>query len=98
MRRILPAAFLVAAVVALVVGVGELAILFALVAAFTVLADLWIRIAMSSQRDRDVEEDARERYAREGRWPDEPAPPSDGPRDPHRRGRPTGSGRRRTRR
>jgi hypothetical protein len=36
-----------------------------------VLANLFLRLGLSSERDREHEESARDYFARHGRWPDE---------------------------
>jgi Flp pilus assembly protein TadB len=40
-------------------------------AAVVALANLWIRLAFQSERDREREAEARETFARTGRWPKE---------------------------
>ncbi|MHB1999418.1 MAG: hypothetical protein ACYCSI_04430 [Solirubrobacteraceae bacterium] len=69
MRVLLPVALVVAGAllvalsVSLVVGVALIAL-----AVFTVLTNILIRLAISSQDDRDREAEARERYTQTGRW------------------------------
>lgn len=68
-RIVFPIALLLAGVllialsVSLVVGVA-----LVVLALFTVLTNFLIRLAISSQDDRDREAAARERYAKTGRW------------------------------
>lgn len=56
-------ALLIALSVSLVVGVALIVL-----AIFTVMTNVLIRLAISSQDDRDEETQARERYVRTGRW------------------------------
>lgn len=78
----LPAAILVAGVVLLVVG-GEVAtgigIVFIGSAFLVALFNAFIRLAGSSQDDRDREAAAREEFARTGRWPAPPPGREEGP-------------------
>lgn len=67
----IPGALLLAAVVAAAISSLALAGAFLAAAVVAVVADLWIRLGMSSQEDRDVEARARRYFARRGRWPDE---------------------------
>jgi len=71
----LPAAIAVAGVILLVLG-GDAArgagIVLIGVAALVVLANLFMRLALSSERDREREDAQRGYYSRRGRWPDEP--------------------------
>jgi drug/metabolite transporter (DMT)-like permease len=73
----LPAATAVAGVVLVIVG-DDIArgagIVLIGVAALVVLANLFIRLALSSERDRGREQQRRRFFARHGRWPDEPPP------------------------
>ena len=68
-RVLLPIALVVAGAaliafsVSLVVGVALIVL-----AIFTVMTNVLIRLAISSQDDRDQEAAARDRYARTGRW------------------------------
>ena len=70
----LPAAIALAGVVLLVVGgdaergAGVVLIGSALM---VVLANLFLRLGLSSERDREDEEAGREFFARHGRWPDD---------------------------
>jgi hypothetical protein len=71
-----PAAIAVAGVVAIVVGHGETAAAGAGVGLVIVAIIVWMinwlyRIGVSSNRDREREEEAREYFDRHGRWPDE---------------------------
>jgi hypothetical protein len=43
------------------------------VAALVVLANLLLRLGLSSERDREREEERRRFFSRRGRWPDDPA-------------------------
>ncbi len=91
-RVVLPGLLLLAAVVVAIVGPRDLAPGLVAAAAVVVVADLFIRVAILSQRDRDRESDARQRFRRSGRWPDDDgsAPSDDAApdsRDPHRRRR-----------
>jgi hypothetical protein len=45
------------------------------VAALVVLANVFMRLAISSQRDREVEEERRRSFSRRGRWPGERSRP-----------------------
>ncbi|MHB1538752.1 MAG: hypothetical protein ACYCUM_13450 [Solirubrobacteraceae bacterium] len=56
-------ALLIAFSISLVVGVALIVLAF-----FSVLTNFLIRLAISSQDDRDQEAAARERYVRTGRW------------------------------
>jgi hypothetical protein len=67
----IPAVLLLAAVVATVAGVPELGGAFLGAAVVAVIADLWIRLGIRSQDDRDDEARARRFFARRGRWPGE---------------------------
>jgi hypothetical protein len=68
----LPAATAVAGVVLVIVG-GDAArgagIVLVGVAGLVVLANLMIRLGMSSQEDRDREEERRRYFSEHGRWP-----------------------------
>ena len=70
----LPAAIAVAGVILLVVG-GDAArgagIVLIGVAALVVLANLFMRLALSSERDREREDAQRSYFSRRGRWPDD---------------------------
>ena len=71
----LPAAIAAAGVVFLIVGEGEndqgAGIALIGVALTVLLLNLALRLGVSSERDRDAEEAAREHLDRTGRWPDE---------------------------
>lgn len=59
---------------AIVVGVAVslvLAAVFLAAAVMAVVADLWIRLGIDSQDDRDVEARARRYFVRRGRWPED---------------------------
>jgi hypothetical protein len=75
-----PAAMAIAGVVAL--GIGGSAAGFGVViigfAAIVLLINVLFRVSLLSNRERDAEEQAREHYARHGRWPDEPGPGATG--------------------
>jgi len=70
----LPAATAVAGVVLIALG-GDAArgagIVLVGAAALVVQANLLMRLASSSQRDREVEEERRRSFSRRGRWPGE---------------------------
>jgi hypothetical protein len=71
----LPVAIAVAGLVLLVVG-GDAArgagIVLIGVAALVVLANVLMRLALSSERDREREEARRQSFSRSGRWPNDP--------------------------
>jgi hypothetical protein len=71
----LPAAITAAGVVLLLVGTGENAqgagIALIGCAVLVVMANLFLRLGIRDQRDREREEEAREHLDRTGRWPDE---------------------------
>jgi hypothetical protein len=69
LRVLLPAALVVVGVVLLVVGAWALAVAFVLAAGFILVADWMIRLAITSQDDREGEQRARRRFRRTGRWP-----------------------------
>lgn len=66
---VIAGAVLIASSASLVVGVALIVLAF-----FTVLTNFLIRLAISSQEDRDREAAARERYVKTGRWS---SPPED---------------------
>lgn len=71
-----PAVIAVAGVVAIVIGHGKNAAAGAGVGLVIVALIVWMvnwlyRIGVSSNRDREREEEAREYFDRHGRWPDE---------------------------
>lgn len=69
----LPAAIAVAGVVCLELGgtaAGAGVVLIGS-AAIVLLINVLFRMSLTSNRDREAEERARERFEREGRWPDE---------------------------
>jgi hypothetical protein len=76
-RTGLPAVLVLAAGIVLVVGPRGLAPGLLATAMFVIVADWIIRIAFSSQTDRDVEASARRRFARSGRWPEDEATGTD---------------------
>jgi hypothetical protein len=69
----LPAAILVAGIVVIAVGSGAstkvLGIVLVGVALLVFGVNVLARLTISSQVDRDREQQARERFTREGRWP-----------------------------
>ncbi|WP_022927015.1 hypothetical protein [Patulibacter americanus] len=67
----IPGVLLALGVIAAVVVSTELAVVFVGAAVVAVVADLWIRLGISSQGDRDREQGARDAFRRRGRWPDE---------------------------
>jgi hypothetical protein len=71
----LPAAIAAAGVVLLIVGDGENAqgagIALIGVAIVVVILNVFLRLGVSSERDRAREEAAREHFDRTGQWPDE---------------------------
>lgn len=74
-RIALPAAIAAAGVVLLVTGAGEneqgAGVALIGCAVMVVLLNVFIRIGVRDQRDRDREDEAREHFGRTGRWPDE---------------------------
>ena len=71
----LPAGIAAAGVVLLIVGDGEndqgAGVALIGVALVVMLLNLFLRLGISSTRDREREEAAREHYDRTGRWPDD---------------------------
>jgi len=71
----LPAAIAAAGVVLLVTGEGEndqgAGVALIGCAVMVVLLNVFLRIGVADQRDRDREDAAREDFGRTGRWPDE---------------------------
>lgn len=67
----IPLALLALAVIASVVVSLALGAVFLGAAVVAVVADLWIRLGISSQDDRDDEARARRTFRRRGRWPSE---------------------------
>jgi hypothetical protein len=71
----LPATIAAAGVVLLIAGEGEndqgAGIALIGVAFVVLFLNLFLRLGVSSNRDREAEEAAREHYDRTGRWPDE---------------------------
>jgi hypothetical protein len=71
----IPAAIAAAGLVFLIAGEGEndqgAGIALIGVALVVMLLNLALRLGVSSERDRDAEEAAREHFDRTGRWPDE---------------------------
>ena len=68
-RIALPALLGVAGVVLLVAGEAVLGAALLIVAVLVIAANLWMRLGLSSQADRDREASAREEFLRTGRWP-----------------------------
>ena len=70
-----PAAIAAAGVVVLIVGSGEndqgAGIALIGVAFVVVILNAFLRLGVSSERDREREEAAREHFSRTGRWPDD---------------------------
>jgi hypothetical protein len=71
-----PAAIAIAGLVAIVIGHGETAAAGAGVGLVLVAICVWMinwmyRMSVDSNRDRELEEEAREYFDRHGRWPDE---------------------------
>jgi hypothetical protein len=71
-----PALIAIAGVVAIVIGHGKTAAAGAGVGLVIVAIIVWMvnwmyRLSVQSNRERDREEEAREYFARHGRWPDE---------------------------
>lgn len=60
---VLAGALLIALSGPIVVGIGMIVLAF-----FTVMTNILIRLAMSSQDDRDLEARARERFSKTGSW------------------------------
>ena len=69
----LPLAMVVAGVIALGMGDEEAGFGVVLIgsAAIVLLINVLFRLSIRSNKEREAEERARERYEREGRWPDE---------------------------
>jgi hypothetical protein len=71
----LPAAIAAAGVVLLVTGAGEneqgAGVALIGCAVMVLLLNVFLRIGMSDERDREREDEAREHFGRTGRWPDE---------------------------
>lgn len=65
----IPLALVVLAVVAAVAVSPMLALVFAGAALVAIVADLWIRLGIVSQDDRDREARNRRVFRRRGRWP-----------------------------
>jgi hypothetical protein len=74
-RIALPAAIAAAGVVLLVTGGGEneqgAGVALIGCAVMVLLLNVFLRIGMSDERDREREDEAREHFGRTGRWPDE---------------------------
>jgi hypothetical protein len=69
-RVALPATILVVGLLLLLVhGAALLGVMLILIAVVVWVADLLFRLGNSSQDDRDREEQARQEFARTGRWP-----------------------------
>lgn len=74
----LPALLVVAGVVCLFIGHGTngaagVGVVLLGVALMVVLLDWLYHLGISSDRDREIEEEARDYYTRTGHWPDEEA-------------------------
>jgi UPF0716 family protein affecting phage T7 exclusion len=70
----LPLLLLIAGIVLLVIpGTAALGIALVVIAPLVWIANLLMRLGLSSQDDRDREQAARQFYTREHRWPDEPS-------------------------
>jgi hypothetical protein len=65
----IPLVLVVLAIVAAIAVSGLLAAVFLGAAVVAVVADLWIRLGIASQDDRDDEARARRTFRRRGRWP-----------------------------
>ncbi|MDO9409441.1 hypothetical protein [Patulibacter sp.] len=65
----IPLVLVVLAIVAAIAVSGLLAAVFLGAAVVAVVADLWIRLGIRSQDDRDDEARARRIFRRRGRWP-----------------------------
>jgi hypothetical protein len=65
----LPAAIAVLGAALLLAGQGALGGALLVTAFVVVLANLWVRLAIDSNRDRDDEAAARREFERTGRWP-----------------------------
>jgi uncharacterized membrane protein len=70
-RIVLPVAIAVAGIVLGITVNLALGFNLLIAAALVMLANLWIRLAFLSERDREREERAREEFGRTGRWPQE---------------------------
>jgi hypothetical protein len=74
-RIALPAAIAAAGVVLLVTSAGEneqgAGVALIGCAVMVLLLNVFLRIGMSDERDREREDEAREHFGRTGRWPDE---------------------------
>lgn len=71
-RVALPAVIALAGLVLVVVGREGMGVALLLAAVLVVLANLFIRLAIASNTERENERAARRRFERTGRWPDEP--------------------------
>jgi len=74
----LPALIALAGILFVVLGDGAVATAFGIVllgvALLVVLANLFARLSISSEADRERERQARDRYTRTGRWSGPPRP------------------------
>ena len=74
-RIVLPAAIAAAGVVLIIAGEGENAqgagVALIGCSVLVVMFNLFLRLGLRDQRDREREEAAREHFKRTGRWPDE---------------------------
>jgi membrane protein implicated in regulation of membrane protease activity len=70
-RIVLPAAIAVAGIVLGITVNLALGFNLLIAAALVTLANLWIRLAFLSERDREREQRARDEFGRTGRWPQE---------------------------
>ena len=85
----IPVALCCAGVVVIIAGGFTVASLEVGIPIFSCGASVWLinflyRVGVSSDKDRDSEESAREHYARHGRWPADDEPRTG---EPHRGGR-----------
>lgn len=72
----MPVALMVAGIAWIAVGGASVEALEIGIPVFSAGASIWFvnflwRIGVSGDKDRDVEDEARQYYARHGRWPDE---------------------------
>ncbi len=72
----LPAAFVVAGIVAIILGgsgsVGAMGVGLIIIALIVWMVNWMFRMSVESNRDREREEAAREYFDEHGRWPDDP--------------------------
>ena len=67
----LPALIVLAGVVVAVAADAVVGIAIVAAGVAVLVANWWMRLAIGSQSERDREAEARERFSRTGRWPDE---------------------------